>query len=93
MYAGTSPILCGMNAAGTGTNGRYSYNEQSELLLMEMSSLRINNSSRISALMHQSVAVSMIIMQWNRFRFLSGYTLHSQCIYDAECDSQCRLFE
>ena len=31
MYAGTSPILCGMNAAGTGTNGRYSYNEQSEL--------------------------------------------------------------
>ena len=27
MYAGTSPILCGMNAAGTGTNGRYSYNE------------------------------------------------------------------
>lgn len=22
MYAGTSPILCGMNAAGTGTNGR-----------------------------------------------------------------------
>ncbi len=31
MYAGTSPILCGMNSAGTGTNGRYSYNEKSEL--------------------------------------------------------------
>lgn len=31
MYAGTSPILCGMNAAGTGTNGRYNYGESSGL--------------------------------------------------------------
>lgn len=31
MYAGTSPVLCGMNPAGTGTNGRYSYGESSEL--------------------------------------------------------------
>ena len=31
MYAGTSPILCGLNANGTGTNGRYSYGESSSL--------------------------------------------------------------
>lgn len=31
MYAGTSPVLCGMNPAGTGTNGRYIYGESSSL--------------------------------------------------------------
>lgn len=31
MYAGTSSILCGMNANGTGTNGRYIYGEESAL--------------------------------------------------------------
>lgn len=31
MYAGTSTVLCGMNAAGTGSNGRYIYGESSEL--------------------------------------------------------------
>lgn len=31
MYAGTSPILCGINTTGSGTNGRYIYGETSSL--------------------------------------------------------------